>query len=264
MTRKKAKGAKPKAPLQQQLEQQAATAIGGWLKEKVKEATTSASRHSPPAPSTTAATSLALDEQVAPSPLSLSSDEGEMDTQCSRKRTRAGSDSDEPAGPSKHAVTIAAETPVLDDAADFRVVRETPASVPAAITLPPRKGRRRRRTRGHWTRPSSFLPHNIAATVPHPSPGPSGVDGDFVNVVSKAAQRRAKALEAAARNFSAVETGGQGGGATGDPREDFRDIVIGGLLTVLQAVIEYLPEALQLRDACLQAVNVPLNALQCT
>ncbi|KAL1445655.1 hypothetical protein MTO96_044893 [Rhipicephalus appendiculatus] len=187
MTRKKAKGVKPKALLQQQLEKQATSAIGGWLREKAKEATASTSRHSPPAPSTTAATSLALDEHVASSPLPLSSDEGEMDTECSRKRTHAASDSDESAGPPKQAATVAAVPPALDDTADSRVVQETPASVPAATTLPPRKGRRRRRTRGHWTRPSSFLPHNIAAAVPHPSPGPSGVDGDFVTVVSKAA-----------------------------------------------------------------------------
>ncbi|KAL1466291.1 hypothetical protein MTO96_042839, partial [Rhipicephalus appendiculatus] len=113
----------------QQLEQQAATAIGGWLREKAKEATASASRHSPSATSTTAATSLALDKQVASSPLPLSSDEGEMDTQCCRKHTHAASDSDEPAQPPKQAATIAAEPPALDDAADFRVVQETPASV---------------------------------------------------------------------------------------------------------------------------------------
>ncbi|KAL1448182.1 hypothetical protein MTO96_044129 [Rhipicephalus appendiculatus] len=203
-----------------------------------------------------------------------------MDMQCCRKRTRAASDSDEPAGPPKQAVTVAAEPPVLHDAADFCVMQETPASVPAATTPPPKKGRRRRRTRGHWTRPRSFLPRNIADAVPHPSPSPSSADGDFVTVVSKAAQRRAKALEAAAvvtdpavraastplQPLQPAETAAvvdQPAAPIDTPAEDLRDIVIVCLRSVLQAVIEYLPEGLPLRDACLQAVNVPLNALHC-
>ncbi|KAL1439261.1 hypothetical protein MTO96_010293 [Rhipicephalus appendiculatus] len=179
-----------------------------------------------------------------------------------RKRTRAGSDSDEPAGPPKQAVTIAAEPPVLGDAAGVRVEQETSASVPAATTLPPRKGRRRRRTRGHWTRPSSFLPHNIAGAPYHTraqalpvsmetsSPCPCLTAGTKDPGLQRAASKPVQPLQPA-ETASMVD---QPAAPTDTPAEDLRDIVIGGLLTVLQAVIEYLPEVLPLRDACLKAV----------
>ncbi|KAL1419003.1 hypothetical protein MTO96_025507 [Rhipicephalus appendiculatus] len=213
-----------------------------------------------------------------------------MDTQCSRKRTRAGSDSDEPAGPPKQAVTIAAEPPVLGDAAGVRVEQETPASVPAATTLPPeeRTGetaharaldaaqqlpasqRRGRRTKPE---PRPFrcgwgLRHRglLGGTAEGQGPGSRGCrDGPRSagpRTLACSEPPRSQCSPSSQQRLPPWWTSLLP--PTDTPAEDLRDIVIGGLLTVLQAVIEYLPEGLPLRDACLKAVNVPLYALPCT
>ncbi|KAL1433826.1 hypothetical protein MTO96_012166 [Rhipicephalus appendiculatus] len=249
MTRKKAKGVKPKVPLQQQLEKQPTTAIGGWLREKAKEATASTSRLSPPAPSTTAATSLALDEHVASSPLPLSSDEGEMDTECSCKRTHAASDSDESAGPPKQAATIAAVPPALDDTADSRDVQETPASVPAATTLPPEE-RTEETAHARALDAAQQLPasqHRGRRATPEPRPS-----------------RCRWGLRH--RGLQGGTAEGQGPGSRGcrdGPRSvELRDIIIETLIETLKHVINYLPEEHPLQERLRKATSAPLHMLQ--
>ncbi|KAL1434781.1 hypothetical protein MTO96_001677 [Rhipicephalus appendiculatus] len=134
-------------------------------------------------------------------------------------------------------------------------MQETPASVPATTTPPPKKGRRRRWTRGLWTRPRSFLPHNIVDAVPQPSPSPSSADGDFVTMVRSYAAALKQSLpnsgtkdpglqRAASKPLQPLQQAetaamvNQPAAPIDTPAEDLRDIVIGSLLTVLQAVIE--------------------------
>ncbi|KAH7961828.1 hypothetical protein HPB52_012478 [Rhipicephalus sanguineus] len=186
--------------------------IGEWMQEKAREG-------SPAAPDTTetADSPTAGLEESTTAPLAPAADEEKMDvTAASRKR---GREEDTTECPRKQAGTPA-----------------TAGAAPAAS--PPRKRRRNKRKARPKRRlpareyetpaaeaPTAPRPLNTTVAVPRPCPGPPPAEDDFVTVVSKAAQRRARALEAAAVVIDPAVVGtalfrpsAPGGSFSGSPR----------------------------------------------
>ncbi|KAH7972489.1 hypothetical protein HPB52_012590 [Rhipicephalus sanguineus] len=207
-----------------QLEQQAVTTIGDWLLNKAKEAAPIATDLSEPA-----ATAPVSTDDATSSPHSAMTEDEAMDaTATSRKR---GREEDAAKCPRKQAntqatagttTTTAAAAPagspsVRDDTASSTT---TPAALLAqaasadSVAAPPatsagkrKKNKRKTRSKQRW-RPREFVPSaaeprpaprplNTMVAAPRPCPSPPPAEDDFVTVVSKAAQRRARALETA-------------------------------------------------------------------
>ncbi|KAH7935103.1 hypothetical protein HPB52_015687 [Rhipicephalus sanguineus] len=221
----------------QQLEKQAVNVIGGWLKEKAKEATTSFPPPSQPAPNIAAATATSThtEEATAPTsdgaeehavcPLSETAEEEQMDCTTTRKRSREATSEDVPAGPSKQAVTDASlpHTPV-NTTDDISAVHATASQETAASTLAAaspshpeqRRKHQRKSKQGQQPRNSTAAtaeaataakPPSIVVDRPHPRPSSPPAGDDFKVVMSKAASRRARAMEAAAINIDAAVVG---------------------------------------------------------
>ncbi|KAH7948423.1 hypothetical protein HPB52_022687 [Rhipicephalus sanguineus] len=205
------------------LEQQAVTTIGDWLLSKAKDAAPVAADLPEPAAATTPANTDAPSSSHA----ATSEDEAMDTTATSRKR---GREEDAAEGPRKqtstHATAATSTTTAAAAPADSPSMRDDAASLTATPTAllpqaafagtvgaPPvqrrkknkRKARPKRRlpVREYVTSaaeaPTAPRPHNSTVAVPRPCPGPLPAEDDFVTVVSKAAQRRARALDAAAR-----------------------------------------------------------------
>ncbi|XP_037502332.1 uncharacterized protein LOC119376647 [Rhipicephalus sanguineus] len=221
----------------QQLEKQAVNVIGGWLKEKAKEATTSVPPPSQPAPAIAAATATSTnaEEATAPAsdgaeeravcPPSETAEEEQMDCTATRKRSREASSEDGPAGPSKQVVTDASPplTPV-NTTDDTSVVLATASQETAACTLAAaspshpeqRRKHQRKSKQGQQPRNSTAAtaeaataprPPSIVVDRPHPRPSSPPAGDDFKVVMSKAASRRARAMETAAINIDAAVVG---------------------------------------------------------
>ncbi|KAH7942780.1 hypothetical protein HPB52_001562 [Rhipicephalus sanguineus] len=190
------------------LEQQAVTAIGDWLLNKAKEAAPVPAALPEPATIMPVNT----DDTSSISHAETSVDEAMDTTATSRKR---GREEDAAEGPRKQAnphataaiTTTAAAAPapsppMLDDAASSTA---TPAVLLAqAASADNRKARPKRRRRPRELVYSAAEPRtaprqlNTMVAVPRPCPSPPPAVDDFVTVVSKAAQRRARALEVVA------------------------------------------------------------------
>ncbi|KAH7947942.1 proteoglycan 4 [Rhipicephalus sanguineus] len=234
------------------LEQQAVTTIGDWLLNKAKDAAPVAADLPEPAAVTTPA-----DADAPASAHAATSEDEAMDaTATSRKR---GREEDAAEGPRKQAsthataattTTTAAAAPAAspsmrDDAASLTA---TPTALLAqaasagTVAAPPVAPVQRRKKNKRNARPKRRLParvyetfaaeaptaprpHNSTVAVPRPCPGPLPAEDDFVTVVSKAAQRRARALEAAAVAIDPTVVGtalfrpsAPGGSFSGSPR----------------------------------------------
>ncbi|KAH7956395.1 hypothetical protein HPB52_008860 [Rhipicephalus sanguineus] len=237
-----------------QLEQQAVTTIGDWLLNKAKEAAPVAADLSEPA----ATTPVNTYDAPTSSRAATSEDEAMDDTTTSRKRGREEGAAE---GPRKQAsthataatTTTAAAAPAAspsmrDDAASLTATPAVllPQAASAGIVAAPpaapvqrskknkRKARPKRRlpVREYETSaaeaPTAPRPLNTTVAVPRQCPGPLPAKDDFVTVVSKAAQRRARALEAAAVTidpavvgtalFRPSAPGYPGGSFSGSPR----------------------------------------------
>ncbi|KAH7963580.1 hypothetical protein HPB52_021656 [Rhipicephalus sanguineus] len=230
---------------QQLLEQQAVTAIGEWMQEKAREASPAASDTIVTDDSPTAGL-----EASTTAPLAPASDEDKMDvTAASRKR---GREEDTPEGPRKQAGTpaTAAAAPVASPTVrdDEPCLTAPPAALlshaasagtAAAPTAAPARRKRKSKRKARPKRrlpareyetpaaeaPTAPRPLNTTVAVPRPCPGPLPAEDDFVTVVSKAAQRRARALEAAAVAIDPAVVGtalfrpsAPGGSFIGSPR----------------------------------------------
>ncbi|KAH7936050.1 hypothetical protein HPB52_017427 [Rhipicephalus sanguineus] len=232
---------------QQLLEQQAVTAIGEWMQEKAKEA-------SPAAPDTTetADSPTAGLEESTTAPLPPASDEDKMDvTAASRKRGREEDTTEQrcngvPAEAGGETSNSCSSTcrlpPVRDDepslTAPPAVLLSHAASAGIVAASPARRKRKSKRKARPKRRlpareyetpaaeaPTAPRPLNTTVAVPRPCPGPPPAENDFVTVVSKAAQRRARAHEAAAVAIDPAVVGtalfrpsAPGGSFSGSPR----------------------------------------------
>ncbi|KAH7962805.1 hypothetical protein HPB52_018058 [Rhipicephalus sanguineus] len=183
-----------------QLEQQAVTAIGGWLLNKAKEAApVAADLHEP-------ATTMPVNTDDTSS---ISHAETSVDD----------------------AMDTTATSLLLSHAASAGIVAAPPAAPARRKRKSKRKARPKRRlpAREYETpaaeAPTAPRPLNTTVAVPRPCPGPPPAEDDFVTVVSKAAQRRARALEAAAVAIDPAVVGtalfrpsAPGGSFSGSPR----------------------------------------------
>ncbi|KAH7971709.1 ice-structuring glycoprotein [Rhipicephalus sanguineus] len=234
-----------------QLEQQAVTTIGDWLLNKAKDAAPVAADLPEPAAATTPADSDAPSSSHA----ETSVDEAMDTTATSRKR---GREEDAAEGPRKQAsphaaaaiTTTAAAAPapspptrddatsstatpavLLAQAAPADNVAAPPAAPAGTRKVNKRKARPKRRRRPRELVYSAAEPRtaprqlNTMVAVPRPCPSPPPAADDFVTVVSKAAQRRARALEAAAVTIDPAVVGtalfrpsAPGGSFSGSPR----------------------------------------------
>ncbi|KAH7957490.1 hypothetical protein HPB52_019268 [Rhipicephalus sanguineus] len=172
-----------------QLEQQAVTTIGDWLLNKAKEAAPVAADLPEPA----ATTPVNTDDAPSSSHAATSEDEAMDATGTSRGFRRLG---------------------CLDARAPPRALasRHPTAGIVAAPLAAPAGKRRRNKRKARPKRrlpareygtsaaeaPTAPRPLNTTVAVPRPCPGHLPAEDDFVTVVSKAAQRRARALETAA------------------------------------------------------------------
>ncbi|KAH7969992.1 hypothetical protein HPB52_023655 [Rhipicephalus sanguineus] len=205
-----------------QLERQAVTTIGDWLLNKAKEAAPAA----PDLPEQAATTSASTDDSSSSPHFATSDDEAMDATATSRKRAREEHTTEYPRKLASTQATTAAAP-----AASPSVVAAPPAAPALRRKKNKRKARPKRRlpAREYETSAAEALtpprPLNTTVAVPRPCPSPPPAEDDFVTVVSKAAQRRARALEAAAVAIDPAVVGtalfrpsAPGGSFSGSPR----------------------------------------------
>ncbi|KAH8033227.1 hypothetical protein HPB51_008437 [Rhipicephalus microplus] len=189
----------------QLLEMQAVFAMGGWLQQQAQEANFSANDHVAPAFSTTASSD---NTPVVPA---LDTTEGMGTTTASRKRVRK--QNEEPtAAPDTSclAQNIAATSQALaTDHSSEGNAGTSPKAPTATATAPAPRKRKSQARSSQWKQhrtsethtaeaPAALVPRSSPVTVPRPCPSPSYAEVDFITVVSKAAQRRAREQQAAA------------------------------------------------------------------